>query len=295
MKCASILLLSMLVLNAPLSAISIVYNFRIAQVTKQPIVENGEERDYSIVGLLFDQFQKKYDGVHQNFVGGLASFIYNFKPYYFRTDFSVAHIKASLDHVTTFSGTRTDDLLFTLGRNFTLNNKAVMTFSGLFGVPTHEILTLQHADFGYGQYGLGIQLDGSYILCDTHALLYGVRYIYYGPRKAADDLGNKYTFTIGNLADLLFAYKYNWLAHGIECGYTWRSDFGADISPSLDDTVQKTEYLRSNFYFIYKYRFMIDEVANRLLFNISYGFDHKPKIYGNQYIVTLWASWNVRF
>jgi len=294
MRYATILFLSM-VPCVSVSAISIVYNFRIAQVTKQPIVESADDRHYSIVGLLFDQFQKKYDGVRQNFVGGLAAFIYNFEPYYFRTDFSVSHIKEITEHVTTFSATETDDLLFTLGRNFKLNDKSVMTLSGLFGVPTHEIFTLQHVAFGYGQVGLGIQLDGSYVLCDTHTLLYGVRYIYYVPRKAADDSGNKYTFTIGNLADGLIAYKYNWLSHGIECGYTARSDFGAHISPNLDDTIEKTNYIRNNFYFIYKYRFMIDEVANRLLFNISYGFDSKPKVYGNQYVVTLWASWNVRF
>lgn len=294
MKYARLLVLSMVPYISS-SAVSIVYNFRIAQITKQPIVESVYDHNYTLVALFFDQFQKKYSDVRQNFLGGLASFIYDFEPYYFRTDFSSAHIKEVIDHATTYSGIKTDDILFTLGRNFKLNNKAVMTLSGLFGIPTHEIFTLQHIDFGYGQVGLGVQLDGSYILCDTHTLLYGIRYLYFVPRKAVDEAGDTYTFTIGNIVDVLFAYKYNWLSHGLECGYTFRSDFGAHISPNLDDTVKKTDYIRSNFYFVYKYKFMIDEIANRLLFNISYGFDHRPKVYGNQYIVTLWASWNIHF
>ena len=66
-------------------AISIVYNLRIAQITKQTIANNK----YETVALLFDQYQKKYNGIRQNFVGGMGTFIYNFKSCYFRIDGAV--------------------------------------------------------------------------------------------------------------------------------------------------------------------------------------------------------------
>lgn len=297
MKCTTsrCLLFFIMLYQSSLSPISMVYNFRIAQITKQPIVEKSH-RHNKVIALLFDQYRKKYNGIFQNFVGGLGSYIYDFESYYFRTDFAVSHIKQITDHVTTFSGTETDDILFTGGRNFILNDRTTMTFSGLFGIPTHRIFRLQHVDFGYSQVGLGLQWDGSYLLNDTSALLYGARYIYFVPRTALDDLEEKHRFTIGNIGDLLLAYKNNWNKHhGIEFGYTARFRFGAHIYPNLDDIVKKTNYKRSNFYGVYKYKFIVDDISHRLLFYLSYGFDHTPKIYGNRYIVTLWTSWNIGF
>jgi len=276
-------------------AISIVYNFRIGQATKQPI--SGESRKkHSVVTLVFNQYQKKYNEISQNFAGGFASFIYTFDAYYFRTDVSAAHIhSANAQHKTTLSATQTDDILFTLGRNFKIKDKAILTASGLFGVPTHKINSLQHVDFGYGQVGTGIQLDGSYALNQKSSFLYGARSIHFFARSAKDTLCQNYRFTIGNVGDLLAAYKYNRTKHGLETGYTMRSQFDAAICPTLADVVKKTNYLRSSFYFIYKYKFAINNTENRLLFNISYGFDHKPKFYGNKYIITLWGSWNISF
>lgn len=279
----------------PLSAISIVYNFRIAQITKQPIFDRPSANSNTIIGLIFDQFQKKYNGTHQNFAGGLASYIYEYEPYYFRADCAVSHIKERNDGQTTFSGTTTDDILITFGRNFTQNHKSLMTLSGLFGIPTHALSTLKHVDFGYAQIGLGVQFDGSYIFHETNAFLYGTRYIYFVPRKAKDSLCDTYTFTIGNIADLLLGYKHSWKKHGLELGYTARFDFGAHVSPNLDDTAQKINYTRDNFYLVYKYKFLINDVSNRLLFNISYGFDQGHESHRNKYIVTLWGSWNVNF
>lgn len=281
------------------AAMSIVYNFRIAQITKQPIVEKPEGKDHKnhvIVALLFDQYQKKYcTNTHQNFGGGLGAFIYDFKSYYFRTDVAVAHIKERSNCITTFSGTETDDILFTLGRNFTIDENASITWSGLFGVPTHKIYRLQHVEFGYSQVGIGVQLDGLYALNSKGTFLYGARYIYFVPKKALDSTGQNYMFTIGNIGDLLFAYKNKWGHHGLEFGYTAKSRFGADVYPSFDEIIEKTNYIRSNLYIVYKYKFLIHDIHNRFLFNIGYGFDHKPKIYGNKYIVTLWTSWNISF
>ena len=163
MKCTiqRCLLFFIMLQHANLLAISMVYNFRIAQITKQPIFEKTMEREHSLIALIFDQYRKKHDDIFQNFIGGLGSYIYDFEPYYFRTDFAVSHIKEVTDHVTTFSGTETDDILFTIGRNFILDDRTTVTLSGLFGIPTHRIFRLQHIDFGYSQIGLGIQSDGS--------------------------------------------------------------------------------------------------------------------------------------
>jgi len=289
------LLLCSALAHAMAPAISIVYNFRIGQVTKQPI-SGASRKKHSVVALIFNQYQKKYSGLHQNFAGGFASFIYTFGPYYFRTDVAASHIhETTALHETTFSGTETDDILFTLGRNFKIKDKAILTVSGLFGVPTHKIHALQHVTFGYGQVGTGIQLDGSYALNQKSSFLYGARSIYFFNRRAKDTVCQNYTFTIGNVGDILAAYKHNRTKHGLETGYTLRSEFGAHACPTIADFSKKTNYLRSSFYFIYKYKFFINNIENRFLVNISYGLDHKPKIYGNKYIITLWGSWNISF
>ncbi len=277
-----------------LSAISIVYNFRIAQITKEPIAQ-AVGRKHSIIALLFDQYQKKYSGVTQNFAAGLGAYIYNFGSNFVRADFAVSHIKEVTHHTTTFSGTETDDLLFTIGREFLINTKNIITLSGLFGVPTHKVFRLEHVDFGYGQIGTGAQLDGSYEYSQAHFLLCGARYIYFVPRSARDTACKNHTFTIGNTADILVASNSKWTHHGLEVGFTERWQFGAHCSPNLDDIVNKTNYMRSSFYAVYKYKFLINDLANRLLFNISYGFDNSHKAYNNKRIIILWGSWNVRF
>ncbi len=290
-----IILLFGVVSCANLSAISMVYNFRIAQITKQPIFDRETSRNYTFIALIFDQWRKKRDEIKQNYVGGLGSFIYDFKQYYFRVDAAVAHIKEDMnDDINTFSGTETDDILFTFGRNFEITNKSLVTVSGFLGVPTHRILRLEHADFGYSQVGLGLQFDGSYTFKRTNAVLYGVRYIYFVPRHASDYV-ETYKFTVGNVADMLLAYKKSWRKHGLEFGYTARFRFGAHITPDLDEIVEKTNYIRSDFYGVYKYKFLVKNTSNRLLLNLSYGLDHQPRCFGNKYIVTLWGSWNINF
>ena len=297
MKCSRIfvgLLFFNVAYYAHLAAVSIVYNFRIAQITKQPLEENKHKSHLAII-LPFDQMQKKYSGVFQNFAGGLEAFIYGLESFYARADFSFAYVKETYEHVTTYTGMQADDLLFTFGYNVK-QKRSRMTFSCLFGVPTHEIVALKHVPFGYSQVGLGGQLDGTINVGNgEQAFIYGGRYIYFVPRNAKDDLGNMYNYTIGQTVDLLAAYKKNWEVHGIEFGYTARFFFAAAVHPHFDDEVKKLNYIRSNFYTVYKYRFFIGEHPQRLLFNISYGFDHTPKHYGNKYIVTVWGSWNISF
>lgn len=248
-----------------------------------------------LLGLLFDQYLKQYNGISKNFFGGLGSYIYNFKPYYFRIDGAISHVKEASPTTTLFSGTETDDILFTAGRNFIPNEHSRVTASGLLGIPTHKIYTLQYTQFGYGQVGTGIQLDGSYELTHLYGLFYGARYIYYFPRTALNDLDQKYRFTLGNVIDLLISFKKNWDLHGYEFGYTARFNASSHISPSLDDIAAQNNYTRSTFYFVYKYHFLSHNVVNRLLWYISCAFDHKKASYSNKFITTLWASWSIGF
>lgn len=292
---ANLSLVVVMLHSIPLLGSSIVYNFRIAQITKQPILEQSSHFPNLVVLLPFGQYQKKYNGTKQNFAGGLASYIHDFSPYYCRTDFAVSKIKEKSDNITTFSGVETDDILFTMGRNFVLPGRGSITTSGLLGIPTHKIFSLEHLNFGYSQVGIGLQLDGLYSFNDSGDFVYGARYIYFVPRKAYDELHKKYQVTIGNIADILTAYKNNWHQHGAEIGYTLRFRFGAHADPFIDQFAQKTNYIRNNFYFVYKYRFLINNIPNRLLFNIAYGFDSSPKKFGNRYIITLWGAWNINF
>lgn len=278
----------------PLHAISMVYNFRIAQITKERIIEKSMFDNHTVT-LLFDQYRKRYNGVTQNFVGGLGSYIRYLKPYYVRIDFAASHIHETMDHVTTFSGTETDDLLFTGGRTFAPSDRAEVTLSGLFGIPTHRLYRLQHIDFGYGLVGLGIQLDGRYKFNQRDTFLWGARYIHFFPRNGLDTQCENHRFTLGNIGDIFLSHAMRWPKHGLEYGYTFRARFGAHICPPLDEIIQKTNYLRSNVYAVYKYKFFIGDLPSRMLFYLSCGHDHKPKVYGNRYILTFWTSWNLSF
>lgn len=277
------------------NAISMVYNFRIAQVTKPAFDKKSATHNTAMV-LLFDQYREKYDAItKQQFFGPLCSYIHNTGAHYFRLDTALAHIKEKENHTTTFSGTETDDILATYGYNFPINQRNSITFSGLFGIPTHRLLRLQHVDFGYSQVGFGLQGDG---ICSLHhggSILYGVRYLYFVPRSARDIDCHIYRFTIGNINDLLLAYDYPWQHHGIEVGYTAKFRYGCHCYPSFDDIMPKTNYLRSNFYLVYKYSFEHTNHQQKIFLYGSYGFDHQSKIFGNKNILTLWISWNIDF
>lgn len=290
-----IVLCTMLTSCSHLVAISMVYSFRIAQITKP--IPDAQQRNKIATILLFDQNRIKYDQIRQNYVGSLASFIYDFDTNYLRIDGALGHIHEKEHGTTTVSDTETDDILFTLGHNVAVTkNSASISFSGLFGIPTHRIYRLQHSDFGYNQVGLGVQIDGLYQVTDKSRLLYGGRYLYFIPRDALDPRCCRHRFTIGNVGDLLLAYEHDWHSeHWLECGYTFRSRFGCHCFPRFDQIVERTNYVRSNFYIVYSYNFMIDRVQNRFYAYLSYGFDHQPKTFGNKDIVTEWVAWQISF
>lgn len=275
---------------------SIVYNFRIAEITKEPITSEGDNNKNMIVVLAFDQYNKKYSNASFHYSGGLLAYIYAINPYFIRADTAFAHIYSKDPYgQRVFSGTQSDDILITLGRNFSLESKGNINGSLLFGIPTHPLYILQHPEFGFGQFGIGAQIDGSVPIPLDNTFLYGARYIRFLKSNPKDCAGNTYTYSNGNVQDFLLAFNKDWKPHAVEAGYTARFQYGSSICPSFDDIITQTEYMRSSLYAVYKYNFRIKRTINRFLANFAYSRDHRPKYYGNRYVVQGWVSWNINF
>lgn len=276
-------------------AISVVYNFRIAQITRQPIAHQPNTKPDSIAPLVFDFFQKmKNFDIRENYAGGLVTYNHNFIHNYFRADFAVAHTSRTVDKVQTVDVTEPDDILFTAGHCIIHNDNAMVTLSGLLGIPTHSVYTLERVGFGSGQVGLGAQIDGLHKFTKEVDFLWGARYNYFFPRSAFDVNNNAYQFTIGSIADILVALQtHKPLGHGVEGGYSGRWGFGIDATPTIAN-LDQFNYMRNNVYLVYKYTFLGKRIAHRLLLNISYGSDAKPKLYGYN-AVMVWASWGFAF
>lgn len=159
---------------------------------------------------------------------------------------------------------------------------------------------MEHVQFGYGHYGLGAQVDGSFVIAHNRddTLRGAVRFIHFFPKKVPALVGTtveQFCYGIGNLADLFFAFHGKWGGHSLETGYNASFFFDARIQPPLDDSVEKSNYIRHNFYGIYKYRFLIDKRMHMFSAALSYGFEPTPKVFGNKLLITAWASWSINF
>lgn len=290
-------LLTMLSLHKITKATSIVYNFRVAQVTGQPIIEQTHKKSYaSSSPLVFNYFQKSQGfNIRENYTGGLATFYYNFaSKYYLRADLAVAHANQKIDNLQTVDVTEPDDILLTLSRKITTIKSSHVAVSGMFGIPTHPVYTLQRIGFGPGQVGIGTQLDGRHALNKYVDLIWGGRYNYFIPRTAFDILDKPYKFTVGSIADLLVALRSSYrFLHGFEGGYDARWGFGPRACPVIAN-INLLNYMRNSFYLVYKYTLLTKRATHRILLNISYGFDVKPKLYGYN-AVMVFGSWGVAF
>lgn len=276
-------------------AVSVVYNFRVAQITRQPIARSGERKPNMLIGLVLDQYQQQYSGIKQNYLSGLGAFLHLQEPWYVRADFAVASIRQWANHVTTYKKFETDDVLLAFGRHFKPYDKLDVTVSGFLGIPTHKMNLLDPINFGFAQVGTGIQVDSNYTFNKKTACFLGGRYVYFIPRPEYDGLCKKYKITAGNLIDLLFALKTDSEHHGFEFGYTARFQFGAASKPYLREINQETDYIRNSVYAVYKYKFMIRHIPNRLLFDITYGADTQSKFFNSKHVITAWASYNINF
>lgn len=108
-------------------------------------------------------------------------------------------------------------------------------------------------------------------------------------------LPNRFKFNPGNLIDLLAAYHINKGRHRFEFGYNASFLCNAKIFPNLDDIVNRTNYIRSNFYASYGFIYLLGSHPSGFAFALSGGFDHSPKKYGIKHVITVWGIWGINF
>jgi len=282
------------------SAVSVVYNLRIAETTKRAAQDLFNKPSTPVL-TLFEQWRKKGPDTHEFIGGGLASYIALLNPFYIRIDFAAAHVSEKTSTVARFSRTQSDDLLLSGGYNYSLSKITRFTFSGLLGIPTHKDGILQGIQLGYGHGGLGGQVDGSFTFAHhtNHSIRSAVRYVRFFSRPITDCVEGQpqhYAFNVGNLMDVLVACHNKIGNSRLECGYNPTFLFGAKISPFHDSSfIKANSFIRNSFYGNYKYRFLIRTISNAVQASASYGFDVRPKVIGRSHIINIWGSWIVNF
>ncbi len=280
-------------------AASIVYNIKVAETTKRSATDEVNNFPSFATLTIFDQYRKKYSGDRHRIDGAMATYMYLFGHAYARVDFAFANT-VQKNPLCSFSRVETDDLLFSAGYGFIIDNRKRVTLSGLFGIPTHKNLSLQEFQFGYAHFALGAQLDGAFTYSDNgiHAFMSAVRFIQFFERKSCvpiDILCESFKFTPGNLTDIFISHRSKWGHHRIEIGYDLSLFLNAKICPTLEDAVARSNYVRSGFFATYKHRFFVHELPSAVTIAFSYAFDQKPLNFGNKRVITTWASWSISF
>ena len=293
-------ILGCLILALPAySSITVVYNLRIAETSKRIEIVSPFQRPLLTTSTLFGTFREKYNGTKHRCGGGLFTFMYAPESFFLRLDAAVGRVSSDTQGVH-FSRTQTDDLLFSGGYSPSISDRIRITFSGLLGIPTHKDTSIEFVQFGYGHYGLGAQIDGSFAYSDNknHTLRGAARFIHFFPREVTTTIAPNaelFKYGIGNLADLFVAFHSRIAKHSIEVGYDGSFFFDAQICSSFDDAVKKANYIRNSFYGIYRYHFSTNRVTHMLAAALSYGFEPTPKVIGNKRLITVWASWGISF
>ena len=280
-------------------SISIVYNLRVAETSKRLDIGSTSAPPSAATGTILYTFREKYNGVKHDCIAGLFTLAYAPESFFLRVDTAVGRV-ASSDQGFHFDRVQTDDLLFSAGYSPKLSDNMRLSFSGLLGFPTHQDTSLEFVQLGYGHYGLGAQIDGSFVYSHNHnhTIRCAARCIHFFPRTITPDVAapkKEFTYNIGNLADLFFGFHNQRGRQSMEFGYNASFFFDATICPNFDDAVEKTNYIRNSFYGIYKYRFSMTKRAHTLALALSYGFEPTPKVFGNQSLITAWASWSINF
>lgn len=277
--------------------VSIVYNLRVAEITRRQ-ASDPKYTDPSIASLaLFDQTRRRCDLVKQNIAGGLATYLYLRKRFYCKADFAVGHVRS--DNIDgRFSRIQTDDILLSLGYSKKISDRTKMTFSMLFGFPTHADTILEGIEFGTGHNGFGLQIDGSFLCSEkgNHSILTAARYIRFFPASIFYPINNictPFSLDIGNLVDLIIGYNYRFNTSAFEVGYNPSFLFSATITPAIADVTNQINGIRSSFYGAYKHLFLRDKHPQGIIIALSYGFDNKPRIF--KQILTAWAAWGINF
>ncbi len=276
------------------SELSLVYNLRVTETISLQKINEESDKPFTISSLFFDQFRKRLDNTKERVLAGLQTFIYSPENYYFRVDFAAGNVMSKKNSCQ-FSRTQTDDILFTAGYGYKINDYNSVTFSGLFGLPTHKDLVLENIQFGYAHIGLGAQIDGTLIYTSNKKSLLrpAIRFIHFFQRSARYK-EKCFKFVLGNLVDLFIANHTNFGKHGFEFGYDASFFFGAKIHPYFKDATDS--YIFSTFYASYDYNFLIKKIKNSIALSFSYGLSHIPKnALGFKRLIASWASWAVDF
>ncbi len=280
------------------SSISIVYNLRVAETTKLLATDLSSEYPSMAVVTPFGTYRKKLNDIKQLAEGLLGTLSYTRQYFYVRVDSAFGYVKQT-EPSSSFSRTQPDDILFSGGYSKTFAERSKITLSGLLGFATHKDTSLVHIQFGYGHTGLGAQLDGSHIVNNNGYLLQvlraAARCIHFFPANVCTSDFQVVNFNVGNLVDFFASYVWRWKANRIELGYDLSFFFNARITPYVETVIQQADYVRSNFFGSYKYRFKIGNYTNDLTAALSYGFDHLPKQLSTKRIVTIWGSWSIHF
>lgn len=305
-------LLCITMYHTPVIGISIVYNMRIATITRRQKFENDNiEQFHNLLSATpFVQWRKIKDGsFKQNDYGLLGSYIYNKDNHYLKIDSAVGHVNSTIigdDSCLKISRTEADDLLFTGGFGQKIGKKIRLAYSGLFGIPTHRNYILDLSQFGIGHIGLGGQIDCAYNYSknENHTLFGAVRCIHFLERTI--EVKNPcliplyahtcYNLKPGNVADLFISHQSSWnKLNRFEFGYDATFGFGASVCPTIVDFGGTATLIRNSFFGAYSRFIPIHEIPSGIIVALSGGFDSKPKLLGNRYFFTLWGLWGFAF
>lgn len=273
---------------------SIVYNFRIAETTQGFILSEGDDKAVMSTATAFGQVRTKQDDTRFMFFGGAGTFVYYASHYYARIDAAVARTIKRGNCFTYDARTRTDDILVTGGYGHEITDQSRITYSIIFGFPTHANRRFETIEFGYGHFALGPQIDTSYIFSNhpNMALTIAGRLIHFFPRIVPDRLNkpNGYSdFNGGDMIDIFLSYRFGGNHNKYEVGYDV-----TQFCNYLKDDERLPSYTRNNFFATYKRIFTVKGHPSSIVLGLSSGFDSKPDV-GYKRLVTAWASWWVSF
>jgi hypothetical protein len=287
-------------------AISIVYNMRIASITRRQHANVPGNEAHALLETPFGQWRALKDGTKQHDAGILNSYIYSQASGYIKVDTAVAHIVSDIpvparNKTLHIARTQWDDLLFTGGYGQKLGSKGRITYTGLFGIPLHRDYILELAQFGTGHIGIGGQVDSSYMLTDHETMFFALRGIYFVPRHARVDNPclqsayeqSMYDIKLGTVFDIFISHQTMWNTYNrLEYGYDATFAVGGSINPPVTNGVTFT---RHSFFGVYFRTVPVFGKLTGLIIGLSGGFDSKPECLGNRYHATLWGSWGFAF
>ena len=234
------ILLAILLLNGQkgYAAASVVYNMRIAMITRRQQMDATGKHPHILINTPFGQWRRARIGTILNDAGDMLSYIYAKPSYYIKVDGALAHI-SNQAYPVNIARTMLDDLLVTGGYGHGLGSRGRIAYSALFGTPLHRDYFLEYAAFGTGHVGLGAQIDGSYTYVEAEKeaeiLFFALRYIYFVPRQANVEVAcikplyayAHYDFKLGSLADIFIAQQTRYgLYNRFEFGYNATIGFG---------------------------------------------------------------------